>query len=317
MRILIIHPNLTARYSWAVQSVLEEVENQSNALMYGWRWKHSGNLFVPQVEKELGPFDVVITGDFKYNHQFEGIGSMNALKVIFLGDYLPRNFKAMHKHIRKNRYDIAILRSQQMLRFFQKHQNDEALPARIKAYWFPWSVDTKFFDGKKAEKSIDIMAVFATVSWAYPRRRPLQQHISKMSGVSTLVGGVGKERLPAEGYRDAIVKSKIFACANGEWNEMTLKYFECLASGTFMLTERPNDFKKVGLIDGEHLVLFNGLEDFEAKARYYLEHEEERERIAKQGQSFVREKYSCEVQAAQLLKLFERERGSNGGQTKN
>jgi len=308
MRILIIHPNLTARYSWAIQLVLEEVANQSDALMYGWRWKHRGNLFVPQIEKELGPFDVVITGDFKYNHQFEGIGSMNALKVIFIGDYFPRNFKAMHKHVRKNRYDIAILRGTQTLRFFRDHQRDGVLPASIKSFYFPWSVDTKFFDGRVLEKSTDIMAMFACVSWAYPRRAAMQKYILGMAGVRALVGGEGKSRLDSEAYRDAIAKSKIFVCVNGQWNEMTLKYFECLASGTFMLTEKPNDFARVGLEDGKHLVCFNGLEDFEAKARYYLEHEEERERIAKQGQAFVREKHSCEVQAKQLLKLFERER---------
>ena len=61
-----------------------------------------------------------------------------------------------------------------------------------------------------------------------------------------------------------------------------MRHFEALGSGAFLLSdnipESQNVFKA-----GEHFVGYDNFDDMIEKARYYLAHEEERERIAQQG----------------------------------
>lgn len=70
-----------------------------------------------------------------------------------------------------------------------------------------------------------------------------------------------------------------------------LRIWDVLDCGGFLLTnyqaEIPYYFK-----EGEDLVCFDGLEDLCEKVGYYLEHEEERKRIAWNGYHKVREKHS-------------------------
>ena len=70
-----------------------------------------------------------------------------------------------------------------------------------------------------------------------------------------------------------------------------LRIWDVLGCGGFLLTnyqaEIPYFFK-----EGEDLVCFDGLEDLCEKVGYYLEHEEERKRIAWNGYRKVREKHS-------------------------
>lgn len=70
-----------------------------------------------------------------------------------------------------------------------------------------------------------------------------------------------------------------------------LRIWDVLGCGGFLLTnyqaEIPYYFK-----EGEDLVCFDGLEDLCEKVGYYLEHEEDRKRIAWNGYHKVREKHS-------------------------
>jgi spore maturation protein CgeB len=60
------------------------------------------------------------------------------------------------------------------------------------------------------------------------------------------------------------------------------KVFEALACGCFVLVDRQQDVQRL-FADGEHLVVFDNIEDLKKKIRYYLKHPEERETIADRG----------------------------------
>ena len=61
-----------------------------------------------------------------------------------------------------------------------------------------------------------------------------------------------------------------------------MRIFEALSTGSFLLT---NWIPTLGDLfeDGKHLVTYKTLDEMVEKAKYYLEHEEEREKIAKAG----------------------------------
>jgi spore maturation protein CgeB len=80
-----------------------------------------------------------------------------------------------------------------------------------------------------------------------------------------------------------------------------MKYTEAMACGTFVLADKPEDLDNFGYIDGKHLVIYNDLKDLKDKIRYYLEHEYEREEIAKNGMKFVRENFNNDVITSMML----------------
>lgn len=78
---------------------------------------------------------------------------------------------------------------------------------------------------------------------------------------------------------------------NGDFN---LRVLETLAAGGFLLTEqlKPQAGLDAMFKDGEHLVCYSDKDDLIAKCHYYLEHTEERNRIAQAGHTKVKELFS-------------------------
>lgn len=66
-------------------------------------------------------------------------------------------------------------------------------------------------------------------------------------------------------------------------DDINMRLFEVLSSGSFLLTNWLPTLKEIGLKDGIHLVTYKTLDEAVEKTKYYLEHEEERDKIAKAG----------------------------------
>lgn len=84
---------------------------------------------------------------------------------------------------------------------------------------------------------------------------------------------------------EKFAKSKV--CFNISMkNELNMRVFEVMGSGNFLLTDDipmiHNYFK-----DGVHCVMYKDEKDMIEKARYYIEHDEEREKIAEAGYNEV------------------------------
>jgi len=65
-------------------------------------------------------------------------------------------------------------------------------------------------------------------------------------------------------------------------DDINMRCFETMSTGSFLLT---NWIPTLGELfeDGKHLVTYKTLDEMVEKAKYYLEHDEEREKIAKAG----------------------------------
>jgi len=77
---------------------------------------------------------------------------------------------------------------------------------------------------------------------------------------------------------------------------MNMRLYETLSMGKLLLTNRKGSEPDIYFKDGEHLAVYE--DDYETnkdlleKARYYLENENERRRVAKSGQHLVHEKHT-------------------------
>lgn len=69
------------------------------------------------------------------------------------------------------------------------------------------------------------------------------------------------------------------------------RMFRIMGSGAFCLTKWYPDYEK-DFIDGVHLRIFHNLDEMVYLINYYLEHEEERKKIAEAGYKYVRENFT-------------------------
>ncbi len=96
-------------------------------------------------------------------------------------------------------------------------------------------------------------------------------------------------------------KINIYVTPRAIRSGVPLRVLEIMACKGFVLVNYQEDIAKE-FEEGKELVMYRGLEELKEKVRYYLEHEEERQRIAKAGYEKVLREYNY---AAKLRKILE------------
>jgi len=181
---------------------------------------------------------------------------------------------------------------------------------------FPWFTDSEIYKPKK-EKIHDVIFLGAHRKKVYPLRYQIVNELPKYceeNGWTCLVKGrpPGKtlerdiEKLKQEGYivgdlySQTLASSKVFIFGNSIFQYPISKYFEIMGSGTLVMANEPQSAEALGFIDGENYVSVNG-DNWKQKLAYYLENDEERERIALNGYTHVITNHSVEKRSEQLL----------------
>ena len=83
-----------------------------------------------------------------------------------------------------------------------------------------------------------------------------------------------------------------------------MRLFEAMGVGTLTFTEATPNL--ADLFEPEkQLVTFIEREDLQKKIRYYMQHDDEGQAIAKAGQEQIMRKHTAEIRSSQLLELFE------------
>jgi spore maturation protein CgeB len=122
-----------------------------------------------------------------------------------------------------------------------------------------------------------------------------------------LVGGM----MNGSAYREAMWRSKINLAFVTRMNEEDVahKSFEITACAQFLLAERSKGHQEA-FEEGREAEFYSSIEECAEKARYYLEHPEERERIAAAGRKRAeRSGYSNDAQLAKVLERLQAMRG--------
>jgi hypothetical protein len=103
-------------------------------------------------------------------------------------------------------------------------------------------------------------------------------------------GPVGRSAIN-EQYKHCLFASKIILHANPDPWEGDARTWEAVSSGALVFIDRMCQPIPHPLVDGEHVIFYDltdeGMEALEEKILYYLSHDEERERIGRQGREFA------------------------------
>lgn len=82
-----------------------------------------------------------------------------------------------------------------------------------------------------------------------------------------------------------------------------LRVFDILSCGGFCLTNYQPEIGEY-FVDGEDLVMYSGMEDLVEKAAYYLEHEKEREQIARNGYEKLKKNHELGMMVKEMLSFL-------------
>jgi spore maturation protein CgeB len=97
-----------------------------------------------------------------------------------------------------------------------------------------------------------------------------------------------------------IVMSIHFDDGKTPCNQASPRLYEALACGSFVMADEQKDAKAL-FEDGEHLVFFKNEKDLRDKIIYYLDHPEERQRIALKGREEVIKKHTYTHRIKEML----------------
>uniref|UniRef100_A0A6M3KJ62 Putative glycosyltransferase n=1 Tax=viral metagenome TaxID=1070528 RepID=A0A6M3KJ62_9ZZZZ len=226
---------------------------------------------------------------FKYGFRMPFEIDMDKVKIpktIYLVDYFPafKNYagckQQYYEYLKKVQFDVVFVPVTYMVNYVYR--------TRITSHpvIMPFSVNTDYFKKMDIKKTIDVSAMFIIRDDVYPNRRMVVEAISRMNIRSYL------KKICMKDYLVTLNASRIFVTSNNIFGSLSMKYTECMSCGTFMLADKPEDLEEFGYKDGKHLVIYKDINDMKNKINYYLENEEEREKIAKKGMDFVRKNYS-------------------------
>jgi len=309
MRMLILSPNQIARYNWGHQLFRNEIGKLHDVRYYGEGYSGwDPNLTVKEIIRKIYMSraipQIILTYGWRYSRSFRGFDEVRNIPHVHISvDYVEK----------KGRFSGTIDRQAGFFNYIKPdivfgvtaHAVNNLKRDNVcdRVYMLPFSVDTNIYRQiPNTNKVIDVLAAFTVRDDVYPNRKRVLKLLESMRELRILTRRVIRLRLIK-----AINSSKMIITSNNIYNSLSMRYTETLSCGGFLLADRPDDFDRLGFIDGRHLVLYKDMKDLRDKIQYYLKHDREREQIGKKGMEFVRKYHSCERRVKEFIRIVKRE----------
>ena len=211
-------------------------------------------------------------------------------RVYFASDvHLDKPFKKIKDHISRGAYELIFCPMLQKIEILKDISPVEVI-------WTGFACDPEMHKRLKLDRSHDIG--FVGNDGGIPRKFYLQEI---------------RERYPSSfiGRADYREMSRIYSSSKIGFNfairgeSLTMRSYEIMACGAMLLMKRLRDdsAEKMGFMDREHLVIFDGPEDLFSLIDYYLKNEEERKQIAENGYRLITEQHTYKHRLAEMMNI--------------
>ncbi len=228
---------------------------------------HFSSQFVPN--EQWGKFDLHIWVDWGE----DSLTGILGYKPISMKNLHPSMYVTSDTHLG---YEYRLNKAKEFDFVFCNQQRavEEFAKDGVKAFWLPHAVEPQAYPNTPvAIKKCDIGFVgYVTFE---KRARMLDRMFREFP---SFWYGQRLFEAAAEIYRKSRIVFNTAAV-----DDVNMRVFEVTATGSFLLTEWVPTLATVGYIDGINCATYKDMDEAVNKARYYLEHEKEREEIAKKG----------------------------------
>lgn len=260
---------------------------------------------IKQVIQEFDP-DVVLVmiNDFFAQLNFEDCSFITCPKVYLIADVHLAHSQHIHC-IKKSNFDRVLF-------VYKWWENKVGKQLGTKTGWLPHSVNTDVFRDYQQPKIYDAVSSGHAFLDHYPLRVKIQNTLPNVSGIKFSMPGhpqlemtntkkqSATKFLIRENYAKFLNQSKMFAFGGGANNYPVAKYVEGMGSETMVLAPFPKDGKELGFVPGENFVEIDS-SNFVDKIKWYLKHDDERQRIVDCARETVLKHHSAETRAKQLI----------------
>ncbi|MBM3498560.1 MAG: glycosyltransferase, partial [Armatimonadetes bacterium] len=163
--------------------------------------------------------------------------------------------------------------------------------------WLPLACNARFHRHHDTDKAHDVCFIGALI----PGERKRLVELLQEEFERVFVGRAYWEEMAQEYSRARIVFNRSIL------NDVNMRVFEAVACGSLLVT---NDLADNGLEEllrnGEHLVTYRDDRELLERVRYYLEHEDEREAIARRGMEEAHAKHTYRHRMQRILEVMAR-----------
>jgi spore maturation protein CgeB len=282
-------------------------------LKLGARWfrlsrKGNAKKRIRNIRQAVEEFDpdvvLVMMNDFFAQLNFNDCSFIDCPKAYLIADMHLAHRQHM-QCIKKSHFDLVL--------FVYKWWEDRVgKQVGTKTGWLPHSVNTNVFRDYHLPKLYDVVSAGHAFPDHYPLRHLIQRTLPTISGLKFSMPdhpqlNMNQQKLQSdtskflvrENYAKFLSQSQLFVFGSGASNYPVAKYFEGMGSETLVLAPFPKDGKELGFIPDENFVEVNG-ENFVDRIRWYLKHDEERQRLVDCARETVLRDHSTEIRAKQL-----------------
>jgi len=189
--------------------------------------------------------------------------------------------------------------------FFAQKEPLEAGWACQKRFWVPLAADPELHYTGPKEKKYDVCFIGNFHSRHSGKRIELCDRLFR--------------EFPNFYYGHVCFKdmAEKFAQSKLVWNwglnkDTNMRFFEAMMSGSALLSNYLPAQDELGFVAGRDYIAYTDEKDMIEKARYYLEHDEEREKIAKSGHALVKSLHTYRHRAQEILYQFRKIQAVSG-----
>ncbi|NOZ26199.1 MAG: glycosyltransferase [Nitrospirae bacterium] len=251
--------------------------------------EHDIPYFTPDLDKVLASLppgwvpDLFLWVESGVSFSLFGTRNLPCLSACYLID----THLNLEKHLEIARdYDIVFLAQREYVASFERAGFE-------RVYWLPLACDPDIHRKRNLEKIYDVGFVG---SLNQQRRVDLLNAIGKHVGLYY-------ERCFLERMAEVYSRSRI-VFNNAVNNDLNMRVFEVLCSGSLLLTDEADGSGLTDLFkDRKHLVIYHDKDELVELVKYYLDNDDEREKIAAEGMKEVLQKHTYDHRVAQMVRI--------------
>ncbi len=187
-------------------------------------------------------------------------------------------------------FDHVFLYQRNYLRCFVEHPSSNV-------HWLPYACDTEFFCDLRRLRDLDVAFIGKLMEAGSDRRRALALIGQKYQ--------VNEQRYYLQSEIPALYSRSKIVLNIPLGDDLNFRFFEALSCGALLLTKRLSNGQDELFKEGLHYEAFSTEVEMLSKVDYYLNHSEERQRIAAAGHAEVLSRHDLALRLKGLLEIIQ------------